>query len=227
MEDLVRLRSHLATTLNLRPSRHVVRVTIFENRQSFDEHIQRNFPELPHRRAFFLKQGDDLLIFACKGASLQADLRHEATHALLNSRLPDVPIWLDEGLAEYCEAWTAEHGVKPENVHRLLAIDAAAALRDWDLRRLESLRSLWQMSAADYRASWLWVHYALHGPADARAELLAHLEALTTGKRDSLADRLAARGLGSPRQLRDHLHEIAGQHLVMADNPLPGSPALK
>ena len=35
---------------------------------------------------------------------LAVDLRHETTHAVLHGLLPMVPLWLDEGLAEYFEA---------------------------------------------------------------------------------------------------------------------------
>ena len=37
------------------------------------------------------------------GDRLEEDLRHEATHALLHVAVGDLPLWLDEGLAEYFE----------------------------------------------------------------------------------------------------------------------------
>ena len=46
---------------------------------------------------------EDLLVYTYWGDRIQQDLRHELTHALLHSVLKDVPLWLDEGLAEYFE----------------------------------------------------------------------------------------------------------------------------
>jgi hypothetical protein len=43
------------------------------------------------------------MVFAYRGEDFETDLRHECTHALLNAALPVVPLWLDEGLAEYFE----------------------------------------------------------------------------------------------------------------------------
>lgn len=226
--DLIRLRGHLAETLALPPARRLIRVTLFDSQQSFEEHFRRSFPELPHRRAFFLKQGDDLLVFACKGEHLRADLRHEATHALLNATLPNVPIWLDEGLAEYFENWSEPGAVKSEHVRRLLSIDRKQLAAQCNLPGLEGKRDLWQMSAADYRASWLWSHFCLHGPPAAKDALLAHLAALKENRADSLANRLAQVVPDPNARLVEHLLKIeAAAVLTMADNPTSNSPKLR
>ena len=39
-----------------------------------------------------------------QSSEMETDLRHETTHAVLHSLLPMVPLWLDEGFAEYFEA---------------------------------------------------------------------------------------------------------------------------
>ena len=45
----------------------------------------------------------ELVVYAQGGDRLADDLRHEMTHAYLHSVVPDVPLWLDEGLAKYFE----------------------------------------------------------------------------------------------------------------------------
>ena len=45
----------------------------------------------------------DLLVYTFWSDHLRQDLRHELTHALLNGVTKEVPLWLDEGLAEYYE----------------------------------------------------------------------------------------------------------------------------
>ena len=52
-------------------------------------------------------------VYAYRHPELPIDLRHECTHALLHANLPMVPLWLDEGLAEYFEMPEAERRVRP------------------------------------------------------------------------------------------------------------------
>ena len=60
-------------------------------------------PSCPPRRAFFLAQGSQRVVYTYSSPRLEEDLRHEATHALLRGAFGDLPLWLDEGLAEYFE----------------------------------------------------------------------------------------------------------------------------
>ena len=55
------------------------------------------------RRAFFLAQGSRQVVYTYFNPQLEVDLRHEATHALLHLAIAELPLWLDEGLAEYFE----------------------------------------------------------------------------------------------------------------------------
>ena len=43
------------------------------------------------------------VVYTYSSPRLEEDLRHEATHALLRGGYGDLPLWLDEGLAEYFE----------------------------------------------------------------------------------------------------------------------------
>ena len=61
------------------------------------------YPRVPYRRALFVKSGSRGRVFAYEHEDLAVDVRHESTHALLHASLPMVPLWLDEGLAEYFE----------------------------------------------------------------------------------------------------------------------------
>ena len=55
------------------------------------------------------------MVYTYWGNRIQQDLRHELTHAILHSVLKDVPLWLDEGLAEYFEVPHGWKGVNPSN----------------------------------------------------------------------------------------------------------------
>jgi hypothetical protein len=152
---------------------HPVEVYILDDRKAFDHFLTFYYPDLPHRRAFFLANGDQRVVYTFFGDRLEEDIRHEATHALLHVAIGDIPLWLDEGLAEYFEGPSERKGLNPEHVGRLPA-DIAAGWSP-DLARLESLRGVRQMTPRDYRESWAWVHFLLNEGPPRRDALLAYL----------------------------------------------------
>ena len=86
-----------------RPSEDPVEIYVLDDRQDFDHFLKFYYPELPPRRAFFLAKGSQRRRLHLHQPRLEEDLRHEATHALLRGAFGDLPLWLDEGLAEYFE----------------------------------------------------------------------------------------------------------------------------
>ena len=144
--------------------------------------MQTRYPDLPERRAFFIAQpraiggSDDLIVYTFWGKNIQQDLRHELTHALLHSVIRDVPLWLDEGLAEYFELPPDWKGVNPAHVESLL--HTGSFPYKCDLPRLENLTEVKQMTPAEYREAWAWVHLMLRDKAEAKAVLTSYLRQL-------------------------------------------------
>ena len=159
--------------LKVDPGEHPVEIYILDDRKSFDHFLTFYYPDLPHRRAFFLANGNQRVVYTFFGDRLEEDIRHEATHALLHVAIGDIPLWLDEGLAEYFEGPIERNGLNPEHVGRLPA-DLAAGWSP-DLARLESLKGVRQMTPRDYRESWAWVHYLLGEGQPQKASLLGYL----------------------------------------------------
>lgn len=188
---LDRLRADLAARLDpgVDADPGPVEVYVLDDRNAFLHLLRFYFPELPPRRAFFLAQDDQRIVYTFNGPMLDEDLRHEAAHALLRGRFGDIPLWLDEGLAEYFEAGPDDLQDRDDRLARLAA-DAKAGWKP-DLRRLETLDEVHQMAPRDYRESWAWVDLLLSDPKGGKPLLLAHLQehdgrtALTT----TLADR--------------------------------------
>ena len=177
--ELSQLRDQLFRDLQLPPSNTVVQVYLFDDQDRYERYMRFRYPELPKRRAFFVAHPGtpggprELLVFTFWGDHLRQDLRHELTHALLNSVLKDVPLWLDEGLAEYYELPAERNGVNGLHVDAFRRGEIVP-----DLAALERLDQVPQMGRAQYQESWAWVHLMLRGHPAGRQVLLAHLQQL-------------------------------------------------
>jgi hypothetical protein len=210
LKDLENLSEEVYRELRLPPGEQLVYVFLFRNRAAYDAWLAEQHPELPPRRAYFLTwngpMGRQLRIYSFWGDQVQKDLRHELTHALLHGVLGEVPLWLDEGLAEFFEPPAAWQGI---NYLRLRELDAADAPWQPNLERLEMLRGVHEMTSADYREAWAWVHYLLRGEGKGRAVLLQYLADLRQGAAGPFAPRLAAAVPNAPAELRDHLVRLS------------------
>ncbi|VTR99167.1 DUF1570 domain-containing protein [Tuwongella immobilis] len=212
--ELEELRDQVFRELALPPSNTVVQVFLFEDFGKYRDYMQSRYPELPRRRAFFISQpranggADDLLVYTYWGDHIRQDLRHELTHALLHSVLREVPLWLDEGLAEYFEL--------PPNFQHVNRNHLDDMRRDEfrpNLPRLEGLTQVDQMKQPEYREAWAWVHWMLRGSPEGRAELLTYLQQLRhVPGPGPLAPRLASVFANPGQALNQHLARlIVGQ----------------
>jgi hypothetical protein len=207
--ELGELHEEVTKQLQLPASNRTVQVYLFEDKERYKRFIHAKYPELPERRAFFVAQPrgmgvEDLLVYTYWGDQVQQDLRHELTHAVLHAVLKDVPIWLDEGLAEYFEQPPQRKGVNLAHVGKLRGgPDGPQRL---SLARLEQLTKVEDMHPAEYQESWAWVHLMLHGTPEARSALLQYLQRLrTTDKPGPLQPSLAAVLAAPEDALADHL----------------------
>lgn len=192
IRELIGLRKQISETLGLPLKTEPVVVYLFEDEMDYYQYLNTSHPGLPPRRAYFIGTPQELAVYTYwgDGNRIQEDLRHEYTHGLLHSALETVPLWLDEGLAEYFEV----SGPKPGAVHPEYAERLATAIHNgWkpDMERLERLEKVEQMQRADYREAWAWVHFMLHSSPDTKQQLLAYLQDLRSAKpAETLSQRL-------------------------------------
>jgi hypothetical protein len=179
LDELSRLRDQIFYELQLPPSNTVVQVYLFDDQERYERYMRYRYPELPKRRAFFVAHPGtpggprELLVFTYWGDHLRQDLRHELTHALLNSVMREVPLWLDEGLAEFFELPPERDGLNTLHVDALRRGGSIG-----NLASLERLDQVPQMGRQQYQESWAWVHFMLRGSPQARAVLLTYLQQL-------------------------------------------------
>jgi hypothetical protein len=179
IRELNGLREQVTATLDLPVKRDPVVVYLFNNETEYRRYMNATYPRLPPRSAYFVGTATELAVYTHWGQNVREDLRHEYTHGLLHSGLKRVPLWLDEGLAEYFEV----AGPKPGGLNHDYAEHLAGAIgTGWrpDLKRLENLDDSAQMKRADYQESWAWVHFFLNSTPEAKNALVGYLAELRT-----------------------------------------------
>jgi hypothetical protein len=174
VRDLVEERANICKTLSIQSSNEPIDVYLFRDADRYGEYLARNFPSVPSRRAFFLETDTRLAVYAHWSDRVGEDLRHEVAHGYLHSVMPGLPLWVDEGLAEYFEVPFNQGGLNPPHV----ALLSDSVERDnWkpNLKRLETLTDASQMDQRDYAESWAWVYFMLQSPPERRQLLTGYL----------------------------------------------------
>ena len=198
-QQLAGLQQNLTDHLGVPPAEEPIEVLVFKDAASYKRFLAANYPNLPYRRALFIKSGGVGRVMVHRCAEFEIDLRHESTHALLHASLPVVPLWLDEGLAKFYEVppgarafgspflksvrWAAMFGLTP------------------NLGKLERLSDFAAMGASEYRDAWAWVHFLQYESETAHQVLVAYL-----------ADLRAKRPPGSfEDRLKSHIRNTRGR----------------
>ena len=201
--QLAQLPTDLSRRLGIATPSEQIEVYLFHDQATYARYLGHYLPGVPYRRALFVKGRGPGRVFAYRSEQFEIDLRHECTHALLHAALPQVPIWLDEGLAVYFEPAPQQRAYDNPHLESLRSRARAAVVPS--LEKLEEKGGLADMEAAEYRDSWAWVHFMLHGPAAVHEELTAYLAALRTDASPTpLSLRLRQRSPDFERQFTAH-----------------------
>ncbi len=188
VEELCAQRERVASRLSLPLTDVPIHVYLFADDQSYYDFLDLRFPGFPPRRAIFVETDVQLAVYAHWGEHTAEDLRHEVTHGYLHAALPHLPLWLDEGIAEYFEVHHTHRGLNlPHLNHLINQIEFRP-----NLQRLEQLTNAADMTQQDYAESWAWVHFLLESDG---------------AKTNLLTDYLAALQQDTTAPLSEHVHE--------------------
>lgn len=179
IRELNGLREQVTNILDLPVKRDPIVVYLFNNETEYRRYMNATYPRLPPRSAYFIGTATELAVFTHWGHNVREDLRHEYTHGLLHAGLKRVPVWLDEGLAEYFEVAGPKPGGLNHDYAQHLTEAVASGWRP-DMKRLENLDDSAQMKRAEYQESWAWVHFLLNSTPEAKAALVSYLAQLRT-----------------------------------------------
>ena len=178
-KELRQLQRDLSDSLGTEPIDESIEILVFRNRTRFRRHVMGRYPQAAGRRALFVRGPGRGRIYVYRSRNFDLHVRHETTHALLHASLPLVPLWLDEGLAQYFELPANQRVSEHPHLRTL----------QWAMRRgyrpqlsvLENKSDGSHLSRQDYRDAWGWVHFLLNGPAPAAEVLRKYLSDLRAG----------------------------------------------
>lgn len=208
IRELKQLQADVVETLELPAQRDPVVVYLFSSEGAYRRHMKKTWPSLPRRRAYFIGTSRELAVYSFHGPRMQEDLRHELTHGILHATLKSVPLWLDEGLAEYFEVGGSETGAPhPEHLRSLQR--SVQHDRTPSIARLEEIVDFKKFSTDDYAESWGWVHFMLHGDTDQRQLLIDYIHDLRDADQpESILARLPASQRNASHRLTSWVRQL-------------------
>ena len=204
VSDLGDLQADVERLLKLKCEPKEIQIHLFRSRSTYNDYLSKRIPEGTKRQALFVQGTDAGRVYAYRNRRLDNDVRHETTHALLHTALPYVPMWLDEGIAEYFEMSPGQR----EKHHPHRGELQRAIFLGWKpgIEKLESKRDMLEMKANDYRDAWGVIHFILHGPPAAREALAAYFDEVQSGKAPTpLSQHLRRRIPDLDRLIVEHL----------------------
>ncbi len=137
--------------------------------------------------------------------------QHEYTHALLDAALPDAPLWLNEGLAEYFSTFRVEGesaragGPVPAHVEWLAGHDLMPLAELFAMGQGSSAYHEGDRRGTFYAQSWALTHLLLSGPGEDPGRLERVLVATRDGEPFAAAFRAE---FGDEGALRDRLFAL-------------------
>lgn len=192
LDEIGTLHEQVNLVLGLPAPREPVHVILFKQKTTYQAYLKQYYPRVPYRRALYIKDRGPGTVYAFRSSELEVDLRHETTHALLHSAVGAVPLWLDEGLAEYFEVPALQRAGGHEYLAAIRGQVRAGSLTR--IEELETLDELTEMGAVEYQRAWAWTHFCLHYSVDTHDELRRYLADMAGGDEGpALSDRLRRR----------------------------------
>lgn len=225
----------LSERLSLPPMQAAITVRIFDDAQAWQTYFKKENFAMAYRRSLFLNNKTLVLkssqknpvIFIYLSPKFDQDLRHESVHAYLQSVFEKpVPLWLDEGLAEYYE--NATDPIYNESwFERTCARIENGQMKK--IKQLEAMTDPARMQNNEYSDSWAWACFLLHGPQEIRAVLVQYAKDLSVKKLfyPTLTKLFAKARLNPDQEFTQWFqwlkqqHDNTTEHLRTPDKPRP------
>lgn len=189
-EELKRFEAELQEMLPGTVHAGQVHVVVFGNANMYRRYMRHYFPKVPYRRAMFIQDRGPGLLFTHWHAEVMTDVRHEVTHALLNHTATPLPLWIDEGLAEYFEDSIEQRFAGGPHFQQLAAVRASKGWQPIPLIELEQVKRLDEFTDEYYFNAWAWAHFLLHRRPETRQLMINQLQRYSSGEAPPPTSRL-------------------------------------
>jgi hypothetical protein len=176
LHGLQSLPSEIQAALQIRVSDAPIHIVVLEDRAALDQYASRILADAPKRRAMYIRHRGPGLVLTYFHPDWLQDVRHECTHALLDSSGIELPLWHDEGLAEYFET-DAKNPLQHQS-HRKAVQSQLRFGQFVDVPTLERLSSTDELDGKGYRDAWSVVAFMLNGSLDKRTGYQTYLQEL-------------------------------------------------
>lgn len=198
-------------------------VFLFKNDKTFEPYIFRVRDKTPSLAGYFLARSDGNYIAISVAREVSRIIFHEYLHFFINNNLPAVPLWLNEGLAEYYSTFSSDDDQAnlgwPVKNHLdylqqqqttlqasgMMPLDQLFAVEDGAIFHEEESRQ-----GIFYAQSWLLVHYLLQGQeGKLRPQFSQFFTLLAQGRAQdrAFAEAFALDRTQLERNLENYLHQ--------------------
>ena len=177
LRELSCIQKDLSQYLAIGHPKETIEVFFFSSKDKYSKFLANELPEAPQdRQALYVKQEGPGMVVILRGPDMKEDLRHEMTHAFLHACMPYVPLWLDEGLAEYFEKPRETRArINPHftSISRKVTFGQVPSMT-----RLEKMKDFYQMGNNEYCEAWSWVHFMIHHSRETHQMLAGYIRLL-------------------------------------------------
>lgn len=231
---LERLRAVLALTASEdgRDASLRIRIFAFENDQSFRPYKLDSEGKPRNISGYFAASEDGryVALDAAAGHGPLSTLQHEYVHAWLEASFPELPLWVNEGLAEFYSTFAASGDTAEIGRH----VDAHLLwLADHPLLPLQELFAI-TLESPDYNEgerqgtfyaqSWALTHYLLVADESRRDRFGAFLARWVEGQdaTEALTEAFETNLSSLERELRDYVRQAAFRfnRITLAEAPV-------
>jgi hypothetical protein len=202
------LRNDISNVLRIPHQKSPIHIVLFSNAKEYSRYMRHYFPSIVARRAIYLQDRGPGMLFTFWHDDIEVDLRHEAVHAVLNQSGVQLPLWLDEGLAEYFEIPKDRRFT--DNPYARDIVGRAHKGLVPSLMELEKISNMAEFSEANYRDSWAWIHFFLHRREETQQLLVDYVNRHRKLTPQPLLSRQLAEILIDPAaEFQEHFSKIA------------------
>jgi tetratricopeptide (TPR) repeat protein len=209
-------------------------VFVFGERKDAQPFVPLGAGGKPAQVAGYFSRGQDMntILMSLEGVD-EASLivYHEYTHLLIGSAVRSIPVWLNEGLAEYYSTYTLASGGRSADIGRPIARHIALLRERYtplaDLIAVDRTSDLYnegQRRSIFYAQSWALVHYLMAEMKGGPAAINRYASAIASGAtpNDAFREAFGATPKAFDAQLRAYVHRLtfAAQRLTF-DEKVP------